>query len=99
MVAGHHHTTASQVLHLLQPCPLTPLPGWSNKYNEWVEESGLVRWDKTLLEKSAVAAGNPPGDLAGRKVWGAGWEAEAGMELAVSTTWLQVRYVIGWSGA
>lgn len=41
--------------------------GWSNKYNEWVEESGLVRWDKTLLEKSAVAAGNPPGDLAGRK--------------------------------
>lgn len=55
------------------PPPLAPplTPGWSNKYNEWVEESGLVRWDKTLLEQSAAAAGNPPGDLAGRKVRGA----------------------------
>lgn len=53
-------------------------PGWSNKYNEWVEESGLVRWDKTLLEQSAAAAGNPPGDLAGRKVGLGRWLAWLG---------------------
>lgn len=61
-------------------------PGWSNKYNEWVEESGLVRWDKTLLEQSAAAAGNPPGDLAGRKVGlGGSWGG-----CGVLTAWLMV---------
>lgn len=50
----------------LAPCPSRPT-GWSNKYDEWVEEAGVVRFDKALLEQSAAAAGNAPGDLSGRK--------------------------------
>lgn len=41
--------------------------GWSNKYNEWVKEGEVKRYDRTLLEQSAAAAGNAPGDLTGRK--------------------------------
>jgi hypothetical protein len=32
-----------------------------------VEESGVVRYDRALLEQSAAAAGNEPGDLTGRR--------------------------------
>ena len=42
--------------------------GWSNKFNEWVAESEVLRFDRALLEQSAAAAaaGNAPGDTAGR---------------------------------
>ena len=54
--------------HPATACPSRlPCPGWSNKYNEWVEEAGVVRFDRSLLEQSAAAAGNEPGDLTGRK--------------------------------
>lgn len=41
--------------------------GWSSKYDEWVREDEVVRYDRTLLEQSAAAAGNAPGDLSGRR--------------------------------
>lgn len=46
--------------------PILPA-GWSHKYNEWVAEADVVRYDKSLLEQSAAAAGNAPGDLTGKK--------------------------------
>ncbi|KAL4427963.1 hypothetical protein ABPG75_002052 [Micractinium tetrahymenae] len=41
--------------------------GWSSKYDEWVREDEVVRYDRSLLEQSAAAAGNAPGDLAARR--------------------------------
>ena len=38
------------------PCSSARPAGWSRKYDEWIEESGLLKFDKTLVDQQVDEA-------------------------------------------